>query len=60
MTFYPLLSDLSLHHDDFTISKSITQPITTLYSLAGLLGISLACIALFKNTLCYFLLGVGM
>lgn len=49
MTFYPLLSDLSLYHDDFTISKSITQPITTLYSLAGLLGISLACIALFKK-----------
>lgn len=49
MTFYPLLSDLSLYHDDFTISKSITQPITTLYSLVGLLGISLACIALFKK-----------
>ena len=49
MTFYPLLSDLSLYHDDFTISKSITQPITTLYSFAGLLGISLACIALFKK-----------
>lgn len=49
MTFYPLLSDLSLYHDDFVISKSITQPITTLYSLAGLLGISLACIALVKK-----------
>ena len=49
MNFYPLLSDLSLYHDDFVISKSITQPITTLYSLAGLLGISLACIALFKK-----------
>lgn len=49
MTFYPLLPDLSLYHDDFVISKSITQPITTLYSLAGLLGISLACIALVKK-----------
>lgn len=49
MTFYPLLSDLSLYHDDFVISKSMTQPITTLYSLAGLLGISLACIALVKK-----------
>lgn len=49
MTFYPLLSDLSLYHDDFVISKSITQPITTLYSLAGLLGISLACMALVKK-----------
>lgn len=49
MFFYPLLSDLSLYHDDFAISKSITQPITTLYSLAGLLGISVACIVLFKK-----------
>ena len=49
MTFYPLLSDLSLYHDDFIISKSITQPTTTLYSLAGLLGISLACLALVKK-----------
>ena len=49
LTFYPLLSDLSLYHDDFAISKSITQPITTLYSLTGLLGITLACIALVKK-----------
>ncbi len=49
MTFYPLLSDLSLYHDDFAISKSITQPITTLYSLTGLLGISLACLVLVKK-----------
>lgn len=49
MTFYPLLSDLSLYHDDFVISKSTTQPITTLYSLAGLLSISLACIVLVKK-----------
>lgn len=49
MTFYPLLSDLSLYHDDFAISKSITQPITTLYSLAGLLGITLACLVLVKK-----------
>lgn len=49
MTFYPLLSDLSLYHDDFAISKSITQPITTLYSLVGLFGITLTCIALVKK-----------
>jgi hypothetical protein len=49
MTFYPLLSDLSLYHDDFLISKSMTQPIITLYSLVGLLGISLTCIALVKK-----------
>lgn len=49
MTFYPLLSDLSLYHDDFAISRSITQPITTLYSLTGLLGICLACLVLVKK-----------
>jgi hypothetical protein len=49
MTFYPLLSDLSLYHDDFLISESITQPITTLYSLVGLLGITLACLTLVKK-----------
>lgn len=49
MFCYPLLSDLSLYHDDFPISKSITQPITTLYSLVGLVGISAVCIALIKK-----------
>jgi len=49
MTFYPLLSDLSLYHDDFIISKSITHPISTLYSLMGLIGISAICIALIKK-----------
>jgi len=49
MFFYPLLSDLSLYHDDFIISKSITHPITTLYSLVGLVGISVTCILLAKK-----------
>jgi len=49
MFFYPLLSDLSLYHDDFLISKSITSPITTLYSLIGIAGISVVCIILFKK-----------
>ncbi len=47
--FYPLLSDLSLYHDDFLISKSITNPVTTLYSLIGLIGITAICIALVKK-----------
>ncbi|MBK0062867.1 MULTISPECIES: hypothetical protein [unclassified Acinetobacter] len=41
MIFFPLLSDLSLYHDDFTISKSLFQPITTIYSIGGLLVISI-------------------
>lgn len=49
MFFYPLLSDLSLYHDDFLISKSIINPITTLYSLIGLAGISVVCIILVKK-----------
>lgn len=47
--FYPLLSDLSLYHDDFLISKSIISPITTLYSLMSLVGITAICIALVKK-----------
>lgn len=49
MFFYPLLSDLSLYHDDFLISKSITNPITTLYSLMSLVGITAICVALVKK-----------
>lgn len=41
MFFYPLLSDLSLYHDDFKISKSLINPITTLYSVLGIFFISL-------------------
>lgn len=40
MIFLPLLSDLSLYHDDFIISKSIIQPVTTIYSILGLVFIS--------------------
>lgn len=49
MFCYPLLSDLSLYHDDFLISKTITQPVTTLYSLIGLVSISAVCIASIKK-----------
>lgn len=49
MIFLPILSDLSLYHDDFEISKSLTQPITTLYSIFGVLSISLFSLILFKK-----------
>lgn len=49
MIFFPLLSDLSLYHDDFEISKSLTQPITTLYSILSIFGISLISLFLFKK-----------
>jgi tetratricopeptide (TPR) repeat protein len=49
MIFFPLLSDFSLYHDDFSISKSVTQPITTLYSLVALLFITLASFLFYKK-----------
>lgn len=49
MIFFPLLSDLSLYHDDFEISKNITTPITTLYSILGIFFISIISLFLFKK-----------
>lgn len=41
MFFAPLLSDLSLYHDDFEISQSIFNPISTFYSILIIIIISL-------------------
>ena len=41
MFIYPQLNELSLYHDDFMISKSLFNPITTVYSVIGLVFISL-------------------
>ena len=49
MIFFPLLSDLSLYHDDFEISKNIITPITTLYSIVGIFLISIFSLFLFKK-----------
>ncbi|WP_215901298.1 hypothetical protein, partial [Acinetobacter sp. TUM15131] len=49
MIFLPLLSDLSLYHDDFIVSKSIIQPITTLYSISGLIFISVLSLLFVKK-----------
>lgn len=49
MIFFPLLSDLSLYHDDFIFSKSIFQPITTLYSISGLVFISVLSLLFVKK-----------
>ncbi|MEQ1272544.1 hypothetical protein ABLT60_00315 [Acinetobacter ursingii] len=49
LIFFPLLSDLSLYHDDFTISSSLMQPISTLFSLLGLLAITLLCVFFVKK-----------
>ncbi|MFY9178747.1 MAG: hypothetical protein WAO12_03080, partial [Venatoribacter sp.] len=47
---FPRITELSLYHDDFTISHSFTQPISTLYAVLGLAGITAACLALYKKT----------
>lgn len=47
---FPRITELSLYHDDFTISNSLTQPISTLYAALGLAGITVACLALYKKT----------
>lgn len=49
MIFFPVLSDLSLYHDDFEISKSIFSPITTLYSILAFFSISIICLILFEK-----------
>lgn len=45
----PRNSELSLYHDDFVISKSLWDPITTLLSATGLLGITGVAVALTKR-----------
>lgn len=49
MFIYPQLNELSLYHDDFIISRSILNPITTLYSIVGLVVISLSSILMIKK-----------
>lgn len=49
MVFIPFLSDLSLYHDDFEISKSILKPTTTLYSIIAIFFISLISIVTYKK-----------
>lgn len=49
MFFYPLLSDLSLYHDDFTISKSFFYPVTTLISILSIIFITFISIFISKK-----------
>lgn len=45
----PSNSELSLYHDDFTISRSLWDPVTTAFSAAGLLVVSGLAVALRKS-----------
>jgi len=47
--FLPITSRMGLFHDDFIISSSITDPITTLFSIVGLILLLLTSISLRKK-----------
>ncbi|MDH1007826.1 hypothetical protein N5J43_26550 [Pseudomonas nicosulfuronedens] len=44
MIVYPVLSSLSLYHDDFTISTSLTQPDSTVYAVFGIVLLWAICL----------------
>jgi hypothetical protein len=44
-TAYPEATRLGLHHDDFVLSRSLTEPVTTLAAVAGLAGLVLVALA---------------
>jgi hypothetical protein len=56
--FAPSLSELSLYHDDFTISSNLFQPMTTLLSVLGLVLVSWVAI-LFRRKYPLFLFAWG-
>lgn len=49
MIFYPVLSDLSLYHDNFLISKNLVTPISTLYAITAFFIISLISLISYKK-----------
>jgi hypothetical protein len=56
--FLPSLSEFGLYHDDFIISQGLLQPITTLFSILGLIAISLGTFLFRKKyPLCLFAWG---
>lgn len=63
---FPRITELSLYHDDFLISHSLTEPINTLYAVLALLGITGLCLVLTKKApmllfaWCWFLVGHAM
>ena len=46
MVIFPKVSRLSLYHDDFTISRSLWEPLATIFSIGGLILISAALVLL--------------
>lgn len=50
LLFFPSLSELSLYHDDFVISRGLLDPKSTLVSILGLFFVSLMCAILWRHS----------
>lgn len=48
-TLWPDPSQLGLYHDDITVSHGLLQPVTTLLSILGIVGLIAACVSLRKR-----------
>lgn len=48
-TLIPNLSELSLYHDDYAISQSLTNPLSTSFAIIGLVGVLAAAVFLRKR-----------
>ncbi|MFV3330693.1 hypothetical protein ACNFIA_07140 [Pseudomonas sp. NY15437] len=49
MIIYPTLSSLSLYHDDFVISTSLTQPGGTVFAVFGIIMLLAACLVCWRR-----------
>ena len=47
--YFPPLTGFSIYHDDFSLSKSITNPITTLTSLIGIISLCITALIIRKK-----------
>jgi tetratricopeptide (TPR) repeat protein len=57
LTILPSITDLGLYHDDITLSRSLLDPPSTLYSLVALAGLILGAFLSLKK---YPLVGLGI
>jgi len=48
-TLWPDLQSLGLYHDDIVISRSLFQPLSTAFALAGITGLLAACTLLYRR-----------
>jgi len=48
-TLFPDLGSLGLYHDDIAVSHGLLQPATTLWAIAGLVVLAVACLSLWRR-----------